>query len=257
LAAYAAGDSWQNKPSSEWNDKEVRAVLEKSPWAHRENLTLVKPTEAVLPCKRGSVRCVSDDTDQAPVDPFRRHPPTPDDIQNSQDRRAYSAMPPKGDGVAGTAIVRWASAQTVREAMSRAPEKTERIAGNKDEPPPLPPSVAYIVYVDLRVHLNDVKKLPQDGMLTSTMMRSSNLVLKSTGEHIPALRVTSAPLPEFDNRKELALAAFYVYFPRQKDGKPVLPDAEIIVRFECPLSPGPIEADFDLRTMKRAGVPDL
>jgi len=255
LAAYA-GDSWQNKPSSQWNDKEIRTVLEKSPWAHRENLTLVSPSEVVVPCKRNTI-CSQNDLADQPPPAIHRRPVGPADIQNEQSRQAASSLPFSGDGVGGTAVVRWASARIVREAMARIAGKAKAVAVSKNEPPPLSLDVAYVVYVDLRVHMNDVKKVRQDGVLTAAMMRSSILVLKGTGQRIQAVRVTSAPLPQFDDRKELALAAYYIYFPREKDGKPVLSGDKEIVHFECPQSPGPISADFDLRAMKRDGHPDL
>jgi hypothetical protein len=255
--AARADESWRKKPYTEWNEKEVREVLEKSPWAHRENLMLVKPSDQNAPCAAGNLRCFSDDSVSYPTAGPRRRPLTPDDIQSQQGHRAAAAMAPKPDGVFGTAVVRWESAQTVREALSRSGVKGEKVATAEAEPAPLPLSEAYIVYVDLRIKVSDVKKVPQSGVFTTAMAKSSILLVKSTGERISPIRVTSAPLPEFDDRKELALAAYYVYFPRAKDGKPVFDEKETLIRFECPLALQPIRSEFDLRDMRRGGNPDI
>jgi len=256
-----ADDSWKNKPYTEWNEKEIREVLERSPWSRRENLMVVRSTVTNInpPCNPSNPRCFNAETDSVPPpDPNpRRRTASPEAVQAAQDKRAASVLPP-ADGVAGTAVIRWASAQTVREAMKRVGDKLEKVADMQvNEPPPLPPSLAYILYVDLRVHLIDLKRIPKEGVLTRAMMRRSSLVMKSTGERIYPVRVTAAPLPEFDDRKELAIAAYYVYFLRQRDGKPVLPAKEKTVRFECPFSPSTISTEFSLKSMKRTGAPDL
>lgn len=257
--AARADEPWRNKPYTEWNEKEVREILEKSPWAHRQSLMLVKPSPQA-PCNARGRGCSTDDSVILP----RTSGPRQGQILTKEPGAAQNPhgppdMTPAPEGVSGAAVVRWASAQTVREALARSGMKGEKVATTEAlESAPLPPSDAYyIVYVDLRVHLSDVKKVPQSGVFTPAMAQNSTLLVKRTGERISPLRVTAAPLPEFDDRRELALAAYYVYFPRQKDGKLVFTEKEGVVRFECPLTPLPIRAEFDLRDMRRGGVPDL
>ena len=253
-----ADESWRKKPYTEWNEKEVREVLEKSPWAHRQDLMLVKPNPRTPgpPRSRG---CSDDDS----VTVRGTSGPRQSQINSRQPSAAQNAntlsdIAPGPQGVSGTSVVRWESAKTVREALARSGMKGEKVAkAGEPDPTPLPPSEAYILYVDLRVHVSDVKKVPQSGVFTAAMARNSVLVVKSTGERISPLQVTSAPLPEFDDRRELALAAYYVYFPRRRDGMPVLAEKETLIRFECPLTLQPIRAEFDLRDMRRDGVPDL
>ncbi|HMD32408.1 MAG TPA: hypothetical protein VKG84_10900 [Candidatus Acidoferrales bacterium] len=255
-----AGDSWLNKPCTEWNEKEVRTVLEKSPWAHRERMMVVKAGRENIPCPSGNLHCsTADDSNMnVPAAPnVRRRGMSPDDLEGLDQRRTASAMPSGLDGVAGTAVVRWASARTVREAMERKAMKDAKPAAAQAELPASSPPDSYVVYVDLRVALVDIKRVPQGGVLTATMVRNSSLLMKSTGVRLAPWRVTPAPLPEFDDRREMVLAAYYVYFPRKKDGEPLLSDSETLVRFECPLTPLPIISEFDPRTMKRSGVPDL
>jgi len=251
-----ADESWRHKPSTEWTDKEVREVLEKSPWAHREKLMLVPPKQQSFPCATGNLHCFSDDSVSYTTAGPRRKP-SPDDIHAQQEHRAAASLAPRPDGVSAVAVVRWASAQTVREAMSRSGKGETVASAEAPQPAPLFSSDAYVLYVDLRIHVNNVKDVPQSGVFTAAVAQNSRLIVKSTGRRILPLRVTSAPLPEFDKRKELALAAYYIYFPRLQDGKPVFGEKETLVRFECPLAPQPIHSEFDLRDMRRSGVPDL
>jgi hypothetical protein len=260
LAIVASGDdSWRKKPSSEWNEKEVRQILENSPWAHRVKLMVVKPGPQDVPCPSGNSSCSPES------DPSSSNPPTthrrqlsPDDIQRLQDRRIASAMPSGFEGVAATAVVRWASARTVREALLRRRIQRGLVKPEElQDPEAFVPPDTYVLYVDLRVPLADVKKVPQYGLFTEALVQNSVLVVKSSGQRISALSAKPAPLPEFDERKELALGAFYVYFPSQLGGKPSLSGTGTLVRFECPLTPGAISSEFDLREMAREGLPDL
>ena len=256
----ASGDeAWQKRPYSEWSIKDVRQVLEKSPWAHRVKMMVVKPAASKIPCASGNPHCSPDSTPTVPRGySGRRRTLGTDDIQALQDRRSDSAMPQGLGGVSATAVVRWASARTVREAMVRngiqrglvKPEEVEKSGIYA-------PLDTYVVYVDLRVTVADAKKVPQYGLFTAAMLENSVLVAKTTGERIAPLSVKAAPLPEFDERKELALGAFYVFFPRQVGGKQSLPVTETLVRFECRMAPVAITSEFELQKMAREGLRDL
>lgn len=260
LAFVASGDdSWRKKPFSEWNEKEVRQILEKSPWAHRVKLMVIKPGARTTPCPAGDPSCSPEGYPTASSSPTaQRGTMSPDDLQALQEGRTSSPTPPALGGVVGTAVVRWASSRTVREAMFRSGVQRGRVKPQElQQPGVFAPLDAYVVYVDLRVALADAKKVPPCGRLTAAQLQNSVLVLKSTGERISPLSVRKAPLPEFDERKELALGAFYVYFPRMVRGKPSLPASETLVRFECPTMPVAITCEFDLQQMTREGLPDL
>ena len=260
LAVVALGDeSWRNKPPSEWNEKEVRRILENSPWAHRVKLMLVKPDPQQTACTSGSRRCKSEGDPTAPSGyPGRRRPATIDDAQAQQDKRASSAASPGLDGVAAIAVVRWASSRTVREAVARNGVLRGTVKpGQTPDSSRFAPLGAYVVYVDLRVALADVQRVPQSGVFTTAMAQNSVLVLKSTGERLSPVSVQQALLPEFDERKEIALGAYYILFPRQIDGKPTLPGSDVTLRFECPTLSVSITSEFDLHKMSREGSPDL
>ena len=270
VSAALADESWRGKPSSEWDQKEIRQILEHSPWAHRQSVFLVRPAGQVTGCVGSSGPCQRADSFRAPNTTHSSSTlPSPattsSDLsgqvkaQETQDRYSApvdSGESGEGEGVAGVAVIRWVSSRTVRDALAQlVPPSGKRM--DAEELAQLAPADAYILYVDLRVDLADVSRVPKGGILTPGIARHSFLLVKTSGERIPAVRVAAAPLPEFDDRKELALAAFYIYFPRQKSGHAVLPQRESEVRFECPLAPVPIRADFKLSRMERAGSPDF
>lgn len=260
LALVAFGsDSWLHKPSSVWSEKEVRKILENSPWAHRVKLMVVNPPPGKTPCATKNRPCNAEgDPDMSTSYPGPRRPGAIDPSQPRQEKRSNAELVPGLEGVAAASIVRWASARTIREAMAR--NAVQRGAANPGESPNasrLPPVGPYVVYVDLRIALADVPKVPKSGVFTSAIARNSVLVLKATGERISPVSVQTAPLPEFDERKELALGAYYIIFPREIGGKPSLPGSEVRLRFECPTVPVPITAEFDLHKMSREGSPDL
>jgi len=260
-AAAPAGDSWRLKPYTEWNQGDVRRVLEDSPWAHRMSLIVAREEEEAPPVDTPAARRTAMESSPPPRTgngPYQRTPRTTDDGPALNSSRAADFAPPTQTGVGGISVVRWASARTVREAMARSGELrgalTEKQARDLSG---FETGDYYIFYVDLRVLLTDVNRVPQDGVLTAAMVQNSALVVRATGERISPLTVRAAPLPEFDDRKELALAAFYVFFPRHRHGKRALRGDESLVRFECPLTPVAIHAEFDLHKMFRDGSPDL
>ena len=267
VSAALADESWRGKLSTQWDQKEIQQILEHSPWAHRLSVLLVRLAGQSAGCIGSSGPCQRDDAfhepsntkepGALPATPLGSHQLSAQaESGELQNRYSGPARIDAPGGVAGVAVVRWVSSRTVREALAQLISPSGKRM-DAEELAQLAPADAYIVYLDLRVNLADVSRVPQGGMLTAGMARHSRLVLKSSGERIVAARVASAPLPEFDERKEVALAAYYIFFPRQKDGRAVLGQRESEVRFECPLAPVPIRADFKLSRMERGGSPDF
>jgi len=259
-APAPAGESWRAKPPSQWDKKDVRGLLENSPWSHRLKIIVTSWEEEDGPVPTpAELATTSKSTDPPPpVLPHGRPAPSPEDQPGLNRSLSAEVAAPRTFGIAGVSVVRWASARIVREAMARdwvlRGTMTERRATRFSD---LHLGKIFIVYVDLRILVSDAQKVPINGILTQAIAEKSFLLLRRTGEHIPALGITNAPLPEYDARKELALAAYYVIFPREKNGKPVIPDTESQVRFECPLAPVAIHADFNLNKMTVDGSPDL
>jgi hypothetical protein len=261
-SAALANENWEKKPFLQWDEKEVRQVLENSPWAHRLKLIVARqeverpatptPTDAQTAAAGGSLPAGTDGSQRRPAIDPRDRP-----ALNAA--RADEVAPPDETGVAGVAVVRWASARTMHEAALRRRVLRGTLTEEQARNVPLySPHDFYVVYVDLRVSVDDVNRVPRGGVLTAAMVQNSVLVPRNGGERIAASSVRIAPLPEYDERKELVLAAFYVFFPRQKDAtKWLLARGNSHVRFECPLAPVSIRWEFDLRKMTREGSPDF
>jgi len=257
-------------PSRDWNDKEIRQILENSPWAHRVPLLLVKPDAASQACTDRTGPCLRDEPFHEPVAEGTTTTETTVAVASTEgstsaltkSRRDHSGRPGDSDAaeaneaVTGVAVVRWASARTIREALAGlVPPSGKRM--DPQEISQLAPADAYVVYADLRVAVGEVSRVPQNGILTQEIAGRSFLTLRSSGQKIPAVRVAPAPLPEYDDRKELALAAYYIFFPKQVDGHPSIPQREKEVRFDCPIVPVPLHVEFKLSRMARNGAPDL
>ena len=254
--AASGHDFWRAKPPSHWNEKEVRKILEDSPWSHRQRLIITHMSVD----SPGVGAPLSRDPNPTPAstNPQLRSAPSIADQPALNAARSSDVAPPREFGIAGVSVVRWASARIVSEAVVRhsvlrgtlTEEQAGRIA-------PYTSQDSYVVYVDLRVSLRDVGVVPRGGVLTPSMVWNSTLYVQNTRERIRPSSVRLAPLPEFDDRKELTLAAYYVFFPRQAGSRRLLARGNSRVRFECPLVPVPIRHDFDLRKMAHDGSPDF
>lgn len=268
--ALARG-SWREKPATQWSQKDIRQILDHSPWGHRVSVVLRITAIQAESCPGTSGPCERADSFRDPSTSNTVNGiPTQQalgprgatwhaGLQELQQRSSGPGSPEgstAADAVSGVSVVRWVSAQTMRDALA----KMVSPSGKRMDPQELAQLAGrglYVLYVDLRVPLADVSRIPQNGVLTPRLVRRSVLVLKSSGLRIPAVRIASAPLPEFDDRKQLSLAAYYIFFPKEKDGHAVFSAGQREVRFECPLAPEPIHAEFKLSQMEREGSPDL
>ena len=261
LAFTASGhDSWRAKPPSAWSEKEVRKILEDSPWSHRQRLIITHMTVSSPGVGAPQVRDSNPipNGTSASTNPQRRSAPSIADQPALNAARSSDVAPPREFSILGLSVVRWASARIISEAVLRhrvlqgaiTAEQAGHIA-------PYSSQDSYVVYVDLRVSLRDVDLIPRGGVLTPAMVWNSTLYVETTRERIQPSVVRLAPLPEFDDRKELALAAYYIFFPRQAGSRRLLARGNSRVRFECPLVPVPIRHDFDLRKMAHDGSSDF
>jgi hypothetical protein len=244
-------------PSSEQEQQHIRMILERSPWAQRIPVTLVKPGAVAQTCRGNGENCLQDAFGPVPsrnTSEQGRGPAEP--VNHIQEGRIRMVDDMEAQGITGVAVVRWASARTIRDALARmAPPSGKRMEA--EELAQLAPVDAFVVYMEVRVALSCVKRVPRDRMLIRPMALHSTLLFKSTGQRIAAARVASASLPDLGEQDEQVLAAYYIYFPKLKDGHPWLTARDAEVRFECPLYPVPFHADFKLSRMQLQGVPDL
>lgn len=141
-------------------------------------------------------------------------------------------------------LVQWASALTLREARVRRqqlrglsnPEEATRLLSG------VPPHyVIVVVGSDMR----GFQSQTEEGV-----KGSSYLELKQSKQRI---------VPEIVRlvRQGDKVVEADLFFPREREGKLAIGPEEKGVKFACKVGTLSITADFDLRKMSRAGVPDL
>ena len=115
--SLGAADFWQAKPFADWNDKDVKKMLENSPWARPVNVSgdLVAPWSGGKRGAngRGSMGEIGNGT-EAPPNPMDDAP------RSGVGRAAQNADPDRATAPAVTFTVRWESALPVRQARVRA-----------------------------------------------------------------------------------------------------------------------------------------
>ncbi|HXE75400.1 MAG TPA: hypothetical protein VNN18_07180 [Candidatus Xenobia bacterium] len=150
-----------------------------------------------------------------------------------------------GPQVQARYLVQWASALTMRQAQVRSAQ----LAGREDPEnskamlAAAPPS--YILSV-LGSNMTGFEEIKEEGTKAAAYLE-----LKSS-----KMRVTPDQVQFF--RPGGRLAQVFIFFPREAEGKPVIPATENKVEFHCRVGKNEIEATFDLRKMvTRDGKPDL
>ena len=112
-----AADFWQAKQYTEWSDKDVKKMLENSPWAKPVNVSgeLVPPSTSGKRGGngRGSMGEIGN-PNQSVGDPMG------DAVQSGVGRAAQDADPDRGAAPVLTFTVRWESALPVKQARVRA-----------------------------------------------------------------------------------------------------------------------------------------
>jgi hypothetical protein len=108
----AAADFW-SKPSAEWSDKDLQKMMNNSPWARPESLTLSGPTPPSVGRSGGTV----DDT--AAPQPISAGGGGGGRGGRGGGGGAPAADTPVGGGVGITIVARWQSARPIKEARVR------------------------------------------------------------------------------------------------------------------------------------------
>ncbi len=113
--AYGASEAWKTKPYQQWDEHDVKEILTSSPW--------VKHTMVTATWKKGVLTAQTPEQNQ----PNQGGPPVPQrpgmggSAGGSEGPQPNSPEQPSMGPVGSDAsfLVRWSSAQTVREAVAR------------------------------------------------------------------------------------------------------------------------------------------
>ena len=245
---FAGGDPWKSKPYQQWDDKDVKRVLEDSPWA--------KIVQVDVTWKAGKDSSSGDIGAPAPA--ANQQVPAGGGGGKTVGGGSSPAAPASNTPVAGAGdsgsssgeasfLVRWVSSRTVEKAVYR---KAELAGTIKPEEAEKELAKNFDVY-ELVVFGPDMK--PFQSADEDTLKTSTGLILKKTKQKISPYKIEITRSP--DGKKVTAVA--FAFLRKAANGEPTIADDEKGVEFNCFVGGAKIRATFDISRMQDTQGRDL
>jgi len=226
LAAMFQGNRpWQEKPYTEWAQRDLDNIFNHSPWVRQVEITVGKGSPMDAP-----------DPNSAIGREYRTggasdHPNAP-----KVGRNDGAFLSPNVETL--TFDIRWSSSLTWRQFTVRQAQ----LAGVQDKNAEAALSQSPANY---KISLSGGPPAEYSGLTMAMLQQSAYLETEKTKQKIPVGSVWISP------------AWIDFYFPRQINGTPIISEQETRVSFHCKLKVSSIHAEFDLKKMVRQGKPDL
>jgi hypothetical protein len=226
--AWAGGDPWKSKPYQQWDAKDVRKVLDASPWAHSVQV------EAPWISADGAGDADSGATSSQPG-PARAGP--------SARSGPGGSGPDTGAGgpqvALATFLVRWTSSRTVREAVLR----NLILAGQMKEEAAAQQLAQPVETYEIVVAGPDMK--PFRSVDDKILQNGAFLMDRKTKQKIAP---SSVKIQNSEDGKKIVSVAFA--FPKKSDTGISTIGADVkVVDFQCVVTNVKIEASFDTSKM--------
>jgi hypothetical protein len=177
LPALAAEQVWRTKPAAEWTVEEALKVVRESEWAHEEHV--LYPSRA--------------------------------QVYSRRERYGVWREPDLYFGNWGSYLVRWESAEVVRQAFARLEELGAGASAQFQAPPPRQPIDRHVVTVK-------TTRPPPRGIDILTRLSNRQLLanteLRTVGGAVAPVEVERSGMG--------ATAAVHFFFPRTLEGQPVV-----------------------------------
>jgi hypothetical protein len=225
---WAGGDPWKSKPYQQWDAKDVRKVLDASPWA--------RGVQVEAPWRNGDVAAGDADSGGTPAQPGP--------ARMGQGSRTGPGGGGADAGVGpqtalATFIVRWTSSRTIREAVLRNAVLAGQMKEDAAEQQLALPVESYEIVVagpDMKPFQSVDEKILQNGAV---------LMDRKTKQKIaPA----SVKIQNSEDGKKILSVAFI--FPQKSDSGISTIGADVkTVDFLCVVTNVKIEASFDTTKM--------
>jgi hypothetical protein len=230
---FAANDAWK-KPYQQWDQKDVRKILDDSPWAKVVQIDANWKNSKDAP------------DNSAPSGPAASAPAG----GGKMGGQSPGAYPSGGGGTPAASgsdtaaqasfVIRWVSSLTLRRAAARNAELAGQLKPEDAEKELAQPVDIYgiaLVGPDMR---------PFQSADDDTLVKSAALIEKKTKQKISPTKVQVSRAPD---GKRIQSVVFV--FPRKMDnGEPTIaPDAKS-VEFSCSLNGVKFHVDFDLSKMQ-------
>jgi hypothetical protein len=244
---FAGGDPWKSKPYRQWDDKDVKRILEDSPWA--------KIVQVDVTWKAGKDSSTGDVGGPAPA---TNQPVPAGGGGKAMGGGASPAAPGTNTPVAGAGdsasssgeasfLVRWVSSKTVEKAVYRKAE----LAGTV-KPEDVDKELAKNLDVyELVVFGPDMK--PFQSADEDVLKTSAGLIVKKTKQKISPYKVEITRSP--DGKKVTAVG--FAFLRKAANGEPTIADDERGVEFNCFVGGAKIRATFDISKMQDTQGRDL
>jgi hypothetical protein len=238
--AYGSNDTWKTKPYQQWDKNDVTQILTNSPWVKSTTVTatwknsLNAPDEGTQPSQQAQ-------PSQPPSrpgmgaggsQPGGAQPGTPDE-------------PSMGPDV--PFIIRWTSAQTMREALARDAVLNGRSSEAQAQQyvAQQPSSYEVVVY--------GTDMTPFTKETNDTLKSKAFIEVKPSKEKV---NPSSVEIVKDTDGKKITSVLFS--FPKQgPNGQALLATNDKQVQFDCKLRELHLDTAFDLRKMVGANGPDF
>lgn len=246
---FAGGDPWKAKPYQQWDDKDVKKILEDSPWAKVIQVDVNWKASKDNGADMGGPAATNQPAPAGTNQPMATGGKT---MGGSPATPAPSA-PVAGYGDAGSSsgqaafLVRWVSSRTVEKAVFRKSELAGQMK-SEDAEKELAKQVDVYELVVFGPDMTPFKSADED-----TLKTAAYLVDKKTKEKISPYKVQVTRSEDGTKVQAVAFA-----FPKKStNGEPTIPDAEKDVEFSCFVGGAKIRASFDLSKMQDTQGRDL
>ncbi len=228
--AAAAGEPWKDKPYTQWSAKDVRKILRDSPWAKAVRIPYYPEQEFGGPPETSQKIQIG----QVPDDPAKDPMAVP-----SAETQVYRPE--------GIYIVRWASSQTIRQALLR-----DAVLRGGVRPEHAGPQAAGAADEYELVLVSDTPN-PLPPIERTALMRTAYLEAGVSGRGVSPTRVEIHQLP---NSRVIQSVSFY--FPkRDPEGMPLISTRETAVEFFVQAGPARLRARFNPSEMASRNGVDL
>jgi hypothetical protein len=243
---FAGGDPWKSKPYQQWDDKDVKRILEDSPWA---KVVLVDAS-----WKNSKLN--SNDDSAQPATPVAA--PPAGGKMGGMGGGMGGQSPPSSAPAAGNIesggpsaqasfAVRWVSSRTIQRAAARRSELAGQLKPEDAEKQLAQSPDVYEIVVggsDMR---------PFQSADEDTLKTSAYLIEKKTKQKISPTKVE---VSRSTDGKSVQVVAF-IFSKKSANGEPTIADDEKSVDFNCFVGGAKIHTSFDIPKMQDTQGRDL
>jgi hypothetical protein len=242
IANGVAADPWKSKPVRDWTRDETVQFFRASPWLHR---VATSTAPAHPPPSSASVFDGVSVLGDPCLSCVQSHvPPGAMTVDDTKQPDAESAGLGSGRGSHSRETVyfiQWTSARTVRRALAHL-RALDGLGEEGSDIAIMPSLVVTVIGADLRAF---------EGVPETELAESTQLRVRKTKTAVGPAQV------RVQRRPDGQISSVHFEFPRNLDGRPLIPDEEKSVEFFCKSKGLTLKVRFDLTKMVCAEGRDL